>query len=264
MMFVVRSLLPCFLLCRAFAQDAGNAVQVPAAGEPAIGVKQIPSDVLQIQKRVWLFPAEVASGKHVPSTLLVLGSTAGLVAADPPVARYFRDNAGTYYGLNHRLSGTTTTAAVLAVPAMFYITGRLTKDTYTQNTGMMAAQAALAVEIPNLVLRNTTRRLRPLDAAETGNFSNTWFKTTGNPLTAKGSFPSGHSAAAFAVATVVAHRYREHRWVPFVAYGAATLVAFSRTSSNAHYLSDVGFGSFLGFAIAHWMVVPHFSTLEHR
>ena len=225
------------------------------AQEAEITWKQIPSDILRAQKQVWLFPTKVARGRHIVPTLLVLGSTAGLVALDPAEAGYFRDNGQFYYGLNHRLSSTTTTAGVLAIPAAFYLTGLVRKDTYLKNTAVLAAEAVLDVEIPNLVLRNTTRRLRPLDVPPGGNFSNTWFKTTGNPLTAKGSFPSGHSAAAFAVATVFAQRYSKHRWVPFAAYGVAGLVGFSRMSSNSHFLSDVGFGSMLGFSVSHWVVL---------
>lgn len=234
--------------------DAPNDLNTNAQ-EAEITWKQIPSDILRAQKQVWLFPTKVARGRYIGPTLLVLGSTAGLVALDPTEAGYFRDNSHFYYALNHRLSSTTTTAGILAIPAAFYLTGLVRKDTYSKNTAVLAAEAVLDVEIPDLVLRNTTRRLRPLDVAPEGNFSNTWFKTTGNPLTAKGSFPSGHSAAAFAIATVFAERYSKRRWVPFVAYGVAGLVGFSRISSNHHFLSDVGFGSVLGFSISHWAVL---------
>lgn len=249
--------ITCWMISAVRAQtDAPNDPQTNAQ-EAEITWKQIPSDILRAQKQVWLFPTEVARGRHIVSTLLVLGSTAGLVALDPTEAGYFRDNSHFYHGLNHRLSGTTTTAGMLAIPAAFYLTGLVRKDTYSKNTALLAAEAVLDVEIPDLVLRNTTRRLRPLDVAPDGNFSNTWFKTTGNPLTAKGSFPSGHSGAAFAIATVFAERYSKRRWVPFVAYGVAGLVGFSRLSSNSHFLSDVGFGSMLGFSISHWVVLRH-------
>jgi membrane-associated phospholipid phosphatase len=223
--------------------------------EAEITWKKIPSDILRAQKQAWLFPTKVARGRYIGPTVLVLGATAGLMALDPTEARYFRDNSDFYHGLNHRLSGTTTAAGVLAIPAAFYLTGLVGKDTYLKNTAVLAAEAVLDVEIPNLVLRNTTRRLRPLDVAPGGDFSDTWFKTTGNPLTAKGSFPSGHSAAAFAVATVFTERYSKHRWVPFVAYSVAGLVGFSRISSSSHFLSDVGVGSMLGFSMSHWVVL---------
>lgn len=247
--------ITCSMISAVRAQtDAPNDLSTNPQ-EAEITWKQIPSDILRAQKQVWLFPTQVARGQYIGSTLLVLGSTAGLVALDPTEAGYFRDNSRFYYGLNHRLSGTTTTAGILAIPAAFYLAGLVGKDTYSKNTAVLAAEAVLDVEIPDLVLRNTTRRLRPLDVAPDGNFSNTWFKTTGNPLTAKGSFPSGHSGAAFAIATVFAERYSKRRWVPFVAYGVAGLVGFSRLSSSSHFLSDVGFGSMLGFSISHWVVL---------
>src|SRR6266849_3724031 len=248
--------ITCWMISAVSAQTNTPNDPNTNAQEAEITWKQIPSDILRAQKQVWLFPTKVARGRHIVPALLVLGSTAGLVAIDPAEAGYFRDNSNFYHGLNHRLSGTTTTAGVLAIPAAFYLTGLVRKDTYLKNTAVLAAEAVLDVEIPNLVLRNTTRRLRPLDVAPDGNFSNTWFKTTGNPLTAQGSFPSGHAAAAFAVATVISHRYSNHRWASCVAYGVAGLVAFSRTSSNSHFLSDVAFGGFLGFALSHWVVLP--------
>ena len=43
-----------------------------------------------------------------------------------------------------------------------------------------------------------------------GDLTDTWFKYGGS-FTNGGSFPSGHSASAFAVASVIAGRYRAHR-----------------------------------------------------
>jgi hypothetical protein len=59
------------------------------------------------------------------------------------------------------------------------------------------------------------------------------------------SFPSGHASTAFASATVLA-RHLGWRWaVP--AYLVASYVAASRVEENRHYLSDVVFGSTVGF-----------------
>ena len=67
--------------------------------------------------------------------------------------------------------------------------------------------------------------------------------------------PSGHTIAAFSVATVVARRYRNHRWVPYVSYGVAALVGFSRLSLSAHFISDVFVGATLGYSVSRFAVL---------
>jgi membrane-associated phospholipid phosphatase len=87
-----------------------------------------------------------------------------------------------------------------------------------------------------------------------GDFTHTWFKypgTFGN----SGSFPSGHALAAFSVASVFANRYRWRRWVPWVAYGGATVIALSRIPVQAHFPSDVFVGATLGYVIGHYAVL---------
>ena len=58
------------------------------------------------------------------------------------------------------------------------------------------------------------------------------------------SFPSGHSATAFATATVL---QRNLGWkVGIPAYGVAAYVATSRVQAKRHYLSDIAFGAAVG------------------
>jgi len=65
------------------------------------------------------------------------------------------------------------------------------------------------------------------------------------------SFPSGHTTAAFAVASAVTSESR--RWWPRgvwvvapVMYGGATLVGLSRMYHNKHWASDVALGAAIG------------------
>jgi len=60
------------------------------------------------------------------------------------------------------------------------------------------------------------------------------------------SFPSGHTAGAFATATVLRDHYGWKVGGP--AYAVATYIAASRLSENRHFLSDVVFGAAIGLA----------------
>jgi undecaprenyl-diphosphatase len=64
------------------------------------------------------------------------------------------------------------------------------------------------------------------------------------------SFPSGHAATAFLMATLLSERYPRAK--EFF-YGAAVLVAVSRLLIGVHYPSDVLAGAFLGWVIG-WTV----------
>jgi undecaprenyl-diphosphatase len=75
-----------------------------------------------------------------------------------------------------------------------------------------------------------------------------------SPVSGSGwdSFPSGHAAAAFAVATVLATKFPRARWPIFV---AAAAIAASRIIRGSHYLTDVAGGAALGCIIG--MIAAH-------
>lgn len=61
------------------------------------------------------------------------------------------------------------------------------------------------------------------------------------------SFPSGHTAQAFAAATFLSEEYKsKFKWMPYLAYGIASSVGLLRMANNKHYLSDVLVGAGLG------------------
>jgi membrane-associated phospholipid phosphatase len=72
------------------------------------------------------------------------------------------------------------------------------------------------------------------------------------PNGSKHSFPSGHSAATFALAAVIERHLGYRMALPTLAI--ATYVGTSRLHDNVHYLSDVVFGAALGTAVG-WTVV---------
>lgn len=71
----------------------------------------------------------------------------------------------------------------------------------------------------------------------------------GRRLRARNAFPSGHSAAAFAFAGVLALTFRR-RWLFVLAVAAASLIALSRTVVGAHWPLDVTAGAFVGWGAA--------------
>jgi membrane-associated phospholipid phosphatase len=230
------------------------APQQPGPAPPAerdVSWQRLPANILYDQKDIWLFPVELAHGRHWLPTLAVVGVTAGLVALDAHDAPYFR-RTSSFRGFNRSFSGTATGVEIALVPASLYTVGFIRKDAYTQKTALWAGEAVADSLVLSTVMKAVTRRLRPSDIAPQGNFSDTFFHS--HSLTSN-SFPSGHTIAAFSVATVVAERYRSHRWVPWVAYGVAGVIGFSRLTTQAHFPSDVFLGAALGYAISRFDVM---------
>jgi membrane-associated phospholipid phosphatase len=87
------------------------------------------------------------------------------------------------------------------------------------------------------LLKNTTHQLRP---------DNSTYN----------SFPSGHTAQAFAAATFLSEEYKDRiRWMPYAAYSLATGVGMMRMANNRHYISDVLVGAGLGILsmkVSYW------------
>ena len=67
----------------------------------------------------------------------------------------------------------------------------------------------------------------------------------GVTLSNNSSFPSGHTASAFAVATVLVLTMQNKTWQLPILF-AATLVGYSRMYLAQHFLTDVVMGAFLG------------------
>ena len=69
----------------------------------------------------------------------------------------------------------------------------------------------------------------------------------------KGSFPSGHTSAAFTSATVISRKWGRKAGIP--AFLVATFVGTTRLQ-NLHYLSDVTFGAAVGIASGFAVKLP--------
>jgi membrane-associated phospholipid phosphatase len=254
----------CTTLNLVYAQDSRDLPDSPSELSRAkhgdqvdreVSWRSLPKDFLQDQKNIWLFPTQLAKGHFWLPTLAVAGGTAGLIVADPHVMPYFRDHARNLDDINDVFDAPITTGEVIAVPASLLLAGYVRHDTYQVSTALLAGEAYADSAVVDLAIKAVTRRKRPSDVHPGESFNDTFFSGGKSPF--KGSaFPSGHAAGVFSVATVVATRYRNHRWVPWLTYAFAGAISFSRVTTSAHFPSDVFLGAALGYTITRYQVVP--------
>ncbi len=107
-------------------------------------------------------------------------------------------------------------------------------------TGLQLAASGIAAATSFGVLKIVLGRARP-DAAE-GAYAF-------HPFTTAGSFPSGHTAMAFALATTLGDASHSP-WVTGALYAVAGGTAWSRIYNARHWPSDVVMGAALGIAAA--------------
>jgi hypothetical protein len=130
----------------------------------------------------------------------------------------------------------------------FEVWGEIDGDSAAKNAAMDALTASIIG--PGLIgtsVKYAVGRVRPNTATNTFEFK---------PFSGNQSFPSGHAAQAFAVATAIADNYPAW-WVQALCYGGAGMVGYARIEQNAHYTSDVVAGALLGWSVAQAVVHRH-------
>jgi membrane-associated phospholipid phosphatase len=244
---VIASRARIFIVCFALL-SASAAAQTPSS---PLGIGDALRGVVHDQAAIWGFPVKAARGSHVKATLPFLAATVALIALDSHDTPYFRgtDRFDTF---NNDLSGAKTGLGEGLFPVALLLFGEVRHDSYTTDSAWLAGEALLDTETVTEVSKLITRRLRPSDIPPDGDFGRSWFRADPHFPSVAG-FPSGHTASAFALAAVISTRYRDHKWVPWVAYGAATLVGLSRITLQAHFPSDVFVGGMLGGTMGHFV-----------
>jgi len=185
------------------------------------------------------------SGREWIGAAAVIGATAVLYSWDQDIQQSAQagrsastDRLAAF--ASHFGDGTYT----LPMLGAFYLCGQTARDGHARETAMLGLESFVISGLFTQAIKFTGHRHRP----SSGDSSRKW---DGPGFSGENvSFPSGHATAAFAVMTVVASEYSEHRWVPPVAYGLATLCAWSRVNDNKHWASDVFAGSAIGYFTA--------------
>lgn len=226
------------------AQPKGWVPSLRNVGHNALTIAEAPFSLSRSQQMLVLG----ASG-------IVLGSMSVL---DEPVYRRLDDRSGPL----------STSTGPLAAPGRWY-------DQMGPDQVALGTTAALAIGGLALQRRSLTRTsVRVVEAVAytklvTG-FAKGLFSRS-RPFAEKGAFagqpgtfdgahsntsmPSGHTARAFAIASVLAHQ--ADRWyVSLPAYGMAGSVGIERIRSGDHWLTDVAVGGALGYLIGRVVSSP--------
>ena len=223
------------------ANESSSDVGSSSASPPIFGdqhqyrrenlLKRLASDFASGQKDLWTSPSKVQVSD---ATWLVplSGVTAGLFTTDAQYSRSLSHNPSTISNYN-KLSNAGLAGLVGGAGAMWLFSYK-THNEHWRETGFLAGQAALNSLAMIETMKYSFGRQRPNQGNGDGNF-----------FSGGTSFPSEHTAAAWAVAGVMAHEYPS-TWTKILAYGAATAVTVSRVHSLNHFQSDVLIGSLIG------------------
>jgi len=114
-----------------------------------------------------------------------------------------------------------------------YTIGHLAGKPRVAQVGADLLRAQIVTKTLTVALKTSVNRTRP----------------DGTPY----SFPSGHTSAAFASATVLQRNFGWKVGIP--AYGVASYVAASRLQEKKHFLSDVAFGAAIGIVAGRTVTV---------
>lgn len=131
---------------------------------------------------------------------------------------------------------------LLGLMATMYIGGEAFKNDSLRETALLSLESFAIGGVISSGLKFIFGRHRPW--TNKGAFDFRIFSF----LDHEHSFPSGHSIAAFSVASVIAGQ-SDSLVIGAVSYGLASLVALSRVNNNEHWVSDIVSGSLLGYFI---------------
>jgi membrane-associated phospholipid phosphatase len=174
--------------------------------------------------------------KNIKWDILVVGATGVLIANDESVIHQVPTSwHGTSIDLSNAALGATAATA-----GGIYFTGLFTDNEHAKQTGVLSAESTIDSAILFEAMKVIFARQRPSSSEGEGKFfSGNW---------SNGSFPSGHAALSWALASTVAHQYHSV-WLDILLYGLATTVSTSRVTAREHFPADVFAGSVLGYGV---------------
>ena len=199
--------------------------------ENSVGL-QLMKNIAQDQKALWMGPKNV---RFVDADWLVPlgGAAAAMFVTDSSYSRHL-SNSPNRIKYSKDLSNYGI-AAMVGIGGGLWVLGHATHDDHKIETGILAGEAAIDSLVPVYAMKYAFGRERPLQDNYRGRFGQGGV-----------SFPSEHAAAAWSIASVIAHEYPGPLTSLF-AYGLASAVSASRVTGKQHFPSDVLVGTAIGW-----------------
>ena len=195
------------------------------------------------QKAMWTSPFHLRL-EDVNWLVPFAGITAASLASDTGSSRALTRSASTVRRSNS--FSNYGVGAMGAITGGMFLWGKMTHDDHRTETGLLSGEAAVDAVGMTTALQYAFGRQRPGDGNGGGGF---WQHGT--------SFPSDHSTAAWAVASVIAHEYPS-TLTKLLVYGLASAVSVSRVTGKDHFPTDVLIGGAIGwFAGRHVFLAHH-------
>ncbi len=199
---------------------------------------------------VWTAPFEWQD-RDWTKFAVALGSTALIYSGDDGIHEWSQSNRNTsgddFWKFISRFG---EPFVLLAASGGIYAAGELAGSTGMRRTALLSIESLLISSTMLYALKWAVGRARPY--AEEG-------KSSFHPFSLESkyhSFPSGHTSAAFSVASVIAH-HSDSVIVDVLSYSLATFVGFARPFQDKHWASDVFFGAALGYFVGQKICACH-------
>jgi hypothetical protein len=234
--------------------DEDTKVNVPgtssSGAQPRIGLADPPSRsadhenslnfgllkrIAKDQEQIWTSPRHLSWADG--DILVPFGMTAGaLLATD---SDYSRSLSNSPSRLNNSVKFSNYGIGAMAgIGGGIWVMGKFTHDDHKKETGILAGEAAINSYLVTTGLKYTFGRLRPLDQPQ----------YSGQFWSGGSSMPSEHAAAAWSIASVIAHEY-PGPMTSILVYSLASAISMARVTGKQHFNSDVFIGSAIGWYV---------------
>jgi membrane-associated phospholipid phosphatase len=201
------------------------------------------------EKAIWTSPLH-AKPKDLQWLVPLAATTGVLFATDTDISNGL-PNSNDQIKISKWVSHLGAAYSLYGATGAFYLIGRLKDNDRLRETGWVGLMAVVHSQIVVAALKLATGRERPDENEGQGRF---W--------KGKDSFASGHAISSWALASVVAREYDDHKLIQIGAYSLAAIVSASRVTARRHFPSDVVAGGAMGFLIGRYMVRAHQGTSD--